>query len=141
MGVRVGYKLYQIGPKWDNCGTFKDQFQYILILKSPIFKFVPFGANLIHYGAKSAISESQGKIPSRYFLHNISSYKFPFLASFHTGLSVRALLWPVCQLVRQIRAKMICQLSLESVKTLFHLMTIWSHFIPIRQGCVPRQHQ
>ena len=28
-GVRVGPKLGQIGHKWDNSGTFKDQFQYI----------------------------------------------------------------------------------------------------------------
>ena len=30
--VRVGPKLVQIGPKWEKSRTFKDQFQYILVL-------------------------------------------------------------------------------------------------------------
>ena len=69
-GVRVGLKVDQIGPKSNKPGLFQKRFQYILarfenILKSDLKKtpgFIPLGANLIDFEAKSAILD----VPARY---------------------------------------------------------------------------
>ena len=60
---RFGSKVGQIGPKWDKSGAFSDQISvhlaprrqihWNLIWKSP--GFVPFGANLTHFGGKPTI--------------------------------------------------------------------------------------
>ena len=60
---RFGYKVGQIGTKWDKSGSFSDQISehlarerqmlWNLIRKGP--GFVPFGANLTHFGAKPTI--------------------------------------------------------------------------------------
>ena len=67
MNGRFGSKVGQIGPKWDKSGTFSDQISvhlarssqmyWNLIWKSP--GFVPFWANLTHFGAKSTIPDTQ----------------------------------------------------------------------------------
>ena len=75
---RFGSKVGQIGPKWDKSGAFSDQISvhlapprqmhWNLIWKS--HGFVPYGANLTHFGAKPTIpgvlchkSQSQPKSP------------------------------------------------------------------------------
>ena len=50
---RFGSKVGQIGPSWDKSGTFSDQ---ISVHLAP--GFVPFGANLTHFGAKPTIPVS-----------------------------------------------------------------------------------
>ena len=47
----------QIGTKFDKFGTFKTDFQNLLILKSP--EFFIFGDNLTHFGLKSDIPVSK----------------------------------------------------------------------------------
>ena len=49
--VRFGFKLGQIGTKWDKCGTFKDQFlvNRRLILNST--RPGPFVANMVKFGS------------------------------------------------------------------------------------------
>ena len=63
---RFGYKVVQIGPKWDKSGAFfRSDFSAFgapapNVLKSDLKKpgFVPFGANLNHFGAKPTIPAS-----------------------------------------------------------------------------------
>ena len=51
----------RFAPNWTNEGFFSDQIQYILAHKTKMYwiwseknpRFVPFGANLIHFGFKS----------------------------------------------------------------------------------------
>ena len=64
-GVRFASKVGQIGPKWDNSGTFQDIFQSLfahwaklywnLIWKCP--NFVPFWANMTLFEVKPDTSE------------------------------------------------------------------------------------
>ena len=66
---RFGSKECQIGPKLDKSGAFQFRFQCIwrpapnalkFNLKKP--GFVPFGANLTHFGAKPTIPETSSEM-------------------------------------------------------------------------------
>ena len=72
MVVRFWAKLGQIGPKWDKPGTFSDKISVGLhcgtvrpnVLKSDLkkFGFVPFWANLTHFGLNSEVpAETRGQ--------------------------------------------------------------------------------
>ena len=50
--TRFGPKVGQIGPKWEKSGAFSDQ-NSVHLARGP--GFVPFGANLTHFGAKPTI--------------------------------------------------------------------------------------